>query len=58
MDENRRNNINKRIDNVLRAMKNAQDYECKLIWNKHLQALIKLKRRKNERFRHQSKLVH
>jgi len=58
MDENWRNNINKRIDNVLRAMKNAQDYECKLIWNKHLQALIKLKRRKNERFRHQSKLVH
>lgn len=58
MDENRRNNINKRIDNVLRAMKNAQDYECKLIWNKHLQALIKLKRRENERFRHQSKLVH
>ena len=51
-------NMNKRIDNVLRAMKNAQDYECKLIWNKHLQALIKLKRRKNERFRHQSKLVH
>ena len=50
---------NKQIDNVLKAMKNAQDYECKLIWNKHLQALIKLKRRKkNERFQYQSKLVH
>ena len=51
--------INKRIDNVLRAMKNAQDYECKLIWNKHLQELFEIRKRKAyERLQDQARMVH
>jgi len=51
--------INKRIDNVLKVMRVAKDYECKMIWNKHLQALFKLrKRREYERLQDQARMVH
>ena len=50
---------NKQIDNVLKAMKNAQDYECKLIWNKHLQKLFEIRKRKAyERLQDQARMVH
>ena len=25
--------MNKRIDNILKVMRDAKDYECKMIWN-------------------------
>ena len=51
--------INKRIDNVLKVMRVAKDYECKMIWNKHLQALFKLrKRRAYERLQDSARVVH
>ena len=59
MAENRRNNINKRIDNVLKVMRVAKDYECKMIWNKHLEKLFEIKKRKAyERLQDQARMVH
>ena len=62
MDENRRNHmtlLNKRIDNVLKVMREAKDYECKMIWNKHLQKLFEIRKRKAyERLQDQARLVH
>ena len=51
--------MQKRIDNVMKAMKEAKDYEMKSIWNNKLKQLFELKtRRAYERFQHKSKLVH
>ena len=62
MDENRRNDmtlLNKRIDNVLKVMREAKDYECKMIWNKHLQKLFEIRKRKAyERLQDQARMVH
>ena len=62
MDENRRNcmtTINKRIDNVMKVMREAKDYECKMIWNKHLQKLFEIRKRKAyERLQDQARMVH
>ncbi len=62
MDENRRNymkHINKRIDNVMKVMRVAKDYECKMIWNKHLQKLFEIRKRKAyERLQDQARRVH
>ena len=62
MDENRRNYmtlLNKRIDNVLKVMREAKDYECKMIWNKHLQKLFEIRKRKAyERLQDQARMVH
>ena len=59
MAENRRNNINNRIDNVLKVMRVAKDYECKMIWNKHLQKLFEIRKRKAyERLQDQARMVH
>ena len=59
MAENRRNNINKRIDNVLKVMRVAKDYECKMIWNKHLQKLFDIRKRKAyERLQDSARMVH
>ena len=62
MDEDRRNymkHINKRIDNVMKVMRDAKDYECKMIWNKHLQKLFDIRKRKAyERLQDQARMVH
>ena len=62
MDENRRNDmtlLNKRIDNVMKVMREAKDYECKMIWNKHLQKLFDIRKRKAyERLQDQARMVH
>ncbi|GEM_PF-6374425 len=51
--------MEKRIKNVMKAMKNAKDYECKVIWNNKLHQLLELKtRRANERLEHQARMVH
>ena len=62
MDEDGRDymkNINKRIDNVMKVMREAKDYECKMIWNKHLQKLFEIRKRKAyERLEHKARMVH
>ena len=62
MDEKWRDymkNINKRIDNVMKVMREAKDYECKMIWNKHLQKLFEIRKRKAyERLQDQARMVH
>ena len=51
--------MNKRIANIMKAMKNAKDYECKVIWNNKLHQLLELKtRRANERLEHHARMVH
>ena len=51
--------INKRIDNVMKVMRVAKDYECKMIWNKHLQELFEIRKRKAyERLQDQARMVH
>ena len=51
--------IQKRIENVMKAMKEAKDYEMKSIWNDKLKQLFKLKvRRAYERFEDQARVVH
>lgn len=62
MDEKWRNDmtlLNKRIDNVLKVMREAKDYECKMIWNRHLQKLFEIRKRKAyERLEDQARMVH
>ena len=62
MDENRGDNmkeVNKRIDNVMKVMRDAKDYECKMIWNKHLQKLFEIRKRKAyERLQDSARMVH
>ena len=51
--------LNKRIDNVMKVMREAKDYECKMIWNKHLQKLFDIRKRKAyERLQDQARMVH
>jgi len=51
--------LNKRIDNVLKVMREAKDYECKMIWNKHLQKLFEIRKRKAyERLQDSARMVH
>ena len=51
--------MQKRIDNVMKAMKEAKDYDMKVIWNNKLKQLFELKvRRAHERFEDQSRMVH
>ena len=51
--------INKRIDNVMKVMREAKDYECKMIWNKHLQELFEIRKWKAyERLQDQARMVH
>ena len=62
MDEDGGNymkNINKRINNVMKVMREAKDYECKMIWNKHLQKLFDIRKRKAyERLQDSARMVH
>tara|TARA_R100000664_G_C2641034_1_gene66040 strand:- start:5 stop:193 length:189 start_codon:yes stop_codon:yes gene_type:complete len=62
MDENGRDHmkeIDGRIDNVMKVMREAKDYGCKMIWNNHLQKLFKIRKRKTyERLQDQARRVH
>ena len=60
MDEKWRNDMmEKRIDNVVKAMREAKDYEMKSIWSDKLKQLFELKaRRAYERFKDQARVVH
>ncbi len=51
--------MEKRIDNILKAMKDAKDYEMKSIWNRKLQQLFEVRGRKAfERLEHEDRMVH
>ena len=51
--------MEKRIDNILKAMRDAKDYEMKSIWNKKLQELFEVRGRKAfERLEHEARMVH
>lgn len=51
--------MDRRIDNVMKAMREAKDYDMKMIWNSKLQALFKLKKRRAyERLEDQARMVH
>ena len=49
----------KRIDNVIRVMRKAKDYDMKVIWNDKLQKLFEIRKRKAyERLEHKARMVH
>jgi len=49
----------KRIDNVMKAMREAKDYDMKVIWNDKLQKLFEIRKRKAyERLEHKARMVH
>ena len=51
--------MDKRIDNVMKAMREAKDYECKTIWNNKLQQLFEIRKVKAyERLEDQARMVH
>ena len=51
--------MEKRIDNVMKAMREAKDYGCKMIWNDKLQKLFEIRKRKAyERLEHKARMVH
>ena len=51
--------IEKRMDNILKAMREAKDYEMKAIWNNKLQQLFETRKTKAyERLEDQARMVH
>jgi ribosomal protein L29 len=51
--------MDRRINNVLKAMRDAKDYEMKSIWNRKLQELFEVRGRKAfERLEHEARMVH
>ena len=62
MDENWRNYMSlkeRRIENIMKAMKRAKDYEMKSIWSRKLRELFKVRGRKAfERLEDQARMVH
>ena len=51
--------LERRIDNILKAMREAKDYEMKSIWNRKLQELFEIRGRKAfERLEHEARMVH
>lgn len=40
--------LKRRINNVMKAMKEAKHYDMKVIWSNKLQQLLKINRRKQE----------
>ena len=62
MDEKWRNYMSlteRRIENIIKAMKRAKDYEMKAIWNSKLQQLFEVRGRKAfERLEDQARMVH
>jgi hypothetical protein len=62
MDEKWRNYMSlteRRIENIIKVMKQAKDYEMKAIWNNKLQQLFeKRKVKAYERLQDQARVVH
>ena len=62
MDENWRNHmslIEKRIEKLIKVMKDAKDYDMKIIWNNKLQQLFDRRKAKaHERLEDQARMVH
>jgi hypothetical protein len=62
MDEKWRNYMSlteRRIENIIKVMKKAKDYEMKAIWNTKLQQLFeKRKVKAYERLEDQARVVH
>ena len=62
MDEKWRNYMSlteRRIENIIKAMKRAKDYEMKAIWNNKLQQLFETRKTKAyERLENQARMVH
>ena len=51
--------MEKRIKNILKAMKHAKHLDMKVIWSNKLQGLLKLKqRKKDERIQDGARSVH
>ena len=62
MDENWRNHmslVERRIENIMQAMRKAKDYDMKIIWNNKLQQLFDRRKAKAyERLEDQARMVH
>ena len=62
MDEKWRNDMSlmeKRIENIMKVMKKAKDYDMKVIWNDKLQQLFDRRKAKAyERLEDQARMVH
>ena len=51
--------IEKRIENLIKVMKDAKDYGCKMIWNNKLQQLFEMRKVKAyERLEDKARMVH
>ena len=51
--------MDRRINNVLKAMREAKPYDMKMIWNKKLQELFRIRGEKAfERLQVQTRMVH
>ena len=51
--------IEKRIENLIKVMKDAKDYDMKVIWNNKLQQLFDRRKAKAyERLEDQARMVH
>ena len=51
--------IEKRIENLIKVMKDAKDYDMKIIWNNKLQQLFETSKAKAyERLEDQARMVH
>ena len=51
--------IEKRIENIMKAMKRAKDYEMKSIWSTKLRELFEMRGRKAfERLEDKARMVH
>ena len=51
--------IEKRIENLIKVMKDAKDYDMKIIWNNKLQQLFDRRKTKAyERLEEQARMVH
>ena len=62
MDEKWRNDMSlmeKRIENIMKVMKKAKDYDMKVIWNNNLKQLFNRREAKAyERLEDQARMVH
>ena len=51
--------LERRINNVMKAMKRTKHYDMKVIWSNKLQELFEIRGRKAfERLEHQARMVH
>ena len=51
--------MEKRIENIMKAMKRAKDYDMKSIWSRKLKELFEIRGRKAfERLEDQARVVH